>query len=72
MYVPITNIYRWFKNIPPKTRMIIGVGVMAYAGAGLYISDKAEEKFGLTPTEKDREQLQDVIPKISTIEKRTP
>ncbi|KAI4927943.1 uncharacterized protein J4E92_005423 [Alternaria infectoria] len=58
-------------NIPPKTRMIIGVGVMAYAGAGLYISDKAEEKFGLTPTEKDREQLQDVIPKISTIEKRT-
>ncbi|KAI4609389.1 hypothetical protein J4E81_007605 [Alternaria sp. BMP 2799] len=57
-------------NIPPKTRMIIGVGVMAYAGAGLYISDKAEEKFGLTPTEKDREQLQDVIPKISIIEKR--
>jgi len=51
--------------------MIIGAGVMAYAGAGLYISDKAEEKFGLTPTEKDRKQLQDVIPKISTIEKRT-
>ncbi|KAI4657171.1 uncharacterized protein J4E79_007787 [Alternaria viburni] len=65
-------VWQWFKNIPPKTRMIIGVGVMAYAGAGLYISDKAEEKFGLTPTEKDREQLQDVIPKISTIEKRTP
>jgi hypothetical protein len=52
--------------------MIIGVGVMAYAGAGLYISDKAEEKFGLTPTEKDREQLRDVIPKVSTIEKRSP
>jgi hypothetical protein len=52
--------------------MIIGVGVMAYAGAGLYISDKAEEKFGLTPTEKDQQQLRDVIPKVSTIERRSP
>jgi hypothetical protein len=51
--------------------MIIGVGIMAYAGAGLYISDKAEEKFGLTPTEKDREELLDAIPKVSTVEKRT-
>ena len=51
--------------------MIIGVGVMAYAGAGLYISDKAEEKFGLTPTEKDREELRHVLPKVSTVEKRT-
>jgi len=51
--------------------MIIGVGVMAYAGAGLYISDKAEEQFGLTPTEQDREKLRDAIPKVSTIEKRT-
>jgi hypothetical protein len=50
--------------------MIIGVGVMAYAGAGLYLSDKAEEKFGLTPTEKDREQLRDALPKIAAVEKR--
>ncbi|CAG5143954.1 uncharacterized protein ALTATR162_LOCUS1453 [Alternaria atra] len=64
-------VWQWFKGIPPKTRMIIGVGVMAYAGAGLYISDKAEEKFGLTPTEKDREELRDVLPKVSTVEKRT-
>ncbi|KAI4623343.1 hypothetical protein J4E83_004736 [Alternaria metachromatica] len=68
----VRTLNTWFKNIPPKTRMIIGVGVMAYAGAGLYISDKAEEKFGLTPTDQDREQLRDVIPKVSTIEKRTP
>jgi hypothetical protein len=50
--------------------MIIGVGIMAYAGAGLYISDKAEERFGLTPTEKDHEELRDALPKISTVEKR--
>jgi division protein CdvB (Snf7/Vps24/ESCRT-III family) len=46
---------------------------MGYAGLGLYLSDKAEEKFGFKPTEKDREELRNelrkVIPKISTIEK---
>lgn len=50
--------------------MIIGVGIMAYAGAGLYLSDRAEERFGLTPTEKDREELRKAMPKIATVEKR--
>jgi hypothetical protein len=52
--------------------VIIGVGIMAYAGAGLYLSDKAEERLGLTPTEKDREELRDALPKITTVEKRSP
>jgi hypothetical protein len=50
--------------------MIIGVGVMAYAGAGLWISDKAEERLGFTPTEKDREELREALPKITTVDKR--
>ncbi|KAJ4363015.1 hypothetical protein N0V83_010133 [Neocucurbitaria cava] len=63
-------VWQWFKSIPPRTRMIIGVGIMAYAGAGLYLSDRAEERFGLTPTEKDREELRKAMPKIATFEKR--
>ncbi|CAA9961820.1 hypothetical protein CFE70_005230 [Pyrenophora teres f. teres 0-1] len=65
-------VWQWFKSIQPKTRMMIGVGIMAYAGAGLYLSDKAEEKFGLTPTEQDRKQLREAIPRISPVEKRNP
>lgn len=42
---------------------------MAYAGIALVLSDKAEEKFGLVPTEKDKEELNKVIPRITTIEK---
>ena len=42
---------------------------MAYAGVGLFLSDKAEEKFGLTPTEKDREELRNALPKITTVDK---
>jgi hypothetical protein len=61
--------YRWYKGIAPKTRMIIGVGIVAYAGLGLFLSDKAEEKFGLVPTEKDREELKKAMPKIIPIER---
>jgi hypothetical protein len=59
----------WYKAITPKTRVAIGFGIMAYAGFGLFLSDKAEEKFGLTPTEKDKEELRNALPKISTVER---
>lgn len=49
--------------------MIVGVTIMMYAGAGLYFTDKAEEKFGLTPTDKDFEELRKAMPKISAVEK---
>lgn len=53
--------------------MMVGVGVMMYAVAGMYLTDKAEERYGLTPTEKDheslREDIQSVMPKISVVEK---
>ncbi|KAF1946904.1 hypothetical protein EJ02DRAFT_440807 [Clathrospora elynae] len=64
--------WQWFKGIPPRTRIIVGVGIMAYSAVGLYLSDKAEEKFGLTPTDKDREELRNALPKITTVEKRNP
>ncbi|KAH3952004.1 hypothetical protein HBI56_146610 [Parastagonospora nodorum] len=63
-------IWQWYRAITPKTRIMIGVGVMAYAGAGLFLSDKAEEKFGLTPTEKDMAELRESLPKISTVDRK--
>jgi hypothetical protein len=42
---------------------------MGYAATGLFLSDKAEEKFGLTPTPEDHERLRQAIPKIRTVEK---
>jgi hypothetical protein len=48
---------------------MIGAGIMAYAGLGLFLSNKAEEKFGLTPTDKDREELRNAMPKITTVER---
>jgi hypothetical protein len=49
---------------------MIGVGIMAYAGVGLFLSDKAEEKFGLTPTERDMAELREALPKITTVDRK--
>ncbi|KAF2111106.1 hypothetical protein BDV96DRAFT_526826 [Lophiotrema nucula] len=63
-------VWQWYKGIAPKTRLMLGLGVMAYAGVGLYLSDKAEEKLGWVATEKDKEELRNSLPKIIPIEKR--
>ncbi len=46
----------------------MGLGTMAWAGLGLLLSDKAEEAFGLKPTEKDKEGLKDLLPKVRRVD----
>lgn len=48
--------------------MYVGVGVMVYSALGLALSRKAEERFGMVPTEKDREALREALPKIRSVE----
>jgi hypothetical protein len=48
--------------LTPKTKALIGIGIMGYAVAGLYLSDTAEEKFGMKATDEDRAKLREVIP----------
>ncbi|UKZ74001.1 hypothetical protein TrVFT333_001655 [Trichoderma virens FT-333] len=61
--------YRAYTNLSPKTRLGVGVAIIAWGCAGLYISDKAEEKLGFTPTEEDKAELRNMAPKITTVDK---
>ncbi|KAF2275750.1 uncharacterized protein EI97DRAFT_459205 [Westerdykella ornata] len=62
-------VWQWYKGIAPKTRILIGVGIMGYAVFGMFMSDKVEEKLGLVPTEQDKEELKRVMPRIITVDK---
>ncbi|KAL6698276.1 hypothetical protein J3F84DRAFT_346631 [Trichoderma pleuroticola] len=58
-----------YKNLTPKTRLGVGVAIIAWGGLGLYLSDKAEEKLGFTPTDEDKAELRNLAPKITTVDK---
>ncbi|KAF8863275.1 hypothetical protein BDZ45DRAFT_798568 [Acephala macrosclerotiorum] len=59
-----------FRNLSPKTRIGVGVGFLAWGTIGLYISDNyAEKKLGFEATEKDREALEAVVPRITAVKR---
>jgi hypothetical protein len=63
------SLWTSYRSLSPRTRLLIGGGIMAYAGLGLFLSDKAEEAFGFVPTEQDKQRLKEAIPKISLVER---
>lgn len=53
----------------PTTRAGVGVAIIAWGAAGLYLTPVVEEKMGLTPSEEDKAALDKYRPKIVTVEK---
>jgi hypothetical protein len=49
--------------------MMVGGSVIAWGALGLFISDRAEESFGLVPTEEDKRRLKEAVPKVHFVEK---
>jgi len=42
---------------------------MGYAGFGVLMSDQAEKIFGMAPTDRDKEKLQEAIPRIRHVDR---
>lgn len=59
---------RSYRTLTPRTRILIGAGIMAYALAGQFLADKAESTLGYTPSAEDREKLDRVMPKIRVLD----
>lgn len=60
---------RKYRGLSPKTRLLIGGGIMAYAVLGLLVSDEAEKKFGMVPTEEDKKELKSWVPKVTMVDR---
>ncbi|EME79072.1 uncharacterized protein MYCFIDRAFT_34725 [Pseudocercospora fijiensis CIRAD86] len=63
------SLWHSYRSLSPRTRLIIGGGIIAYATAGLFLSDKAESFFGFTPSEQDKQALKDAVPRVQFVEK---
>lgn len=62
-------MFKAFKGLSPTARAGVGVGIIAWGTAGLYLTPAVEEKMGLTPTEEDKAALDKYKPRIITVDK---
>lgn len=60
---------RAYQGLSVKSRLGVGVGLLAWGVAGMYFTDQAEEKFGYKPTEKDKAALEEMKPKIHLVDR---
>ncbi|KAJ6258479.1 hypothetical protein Dda_6521 [Drechslerella dactyloides] len=64
----MSAVWRWFTGLSQTSRLALGGGLIAYGLVGSYLTDRAEETFGLVPTEEDKQKLRGLVPKISVVE----
>ncbi|MCJ1400892.1 hypothetical protein MMC11_004103 [Xylographa trunciseda] len=58
-----------YTALTPRTRLLVGLGIITWGGLGLLVTDQAEKKFNMVPTERDREKLEEVMPRITIVER---
>jgi hypothetical protein len=62
---------RKYLSLAPRTRLVLGGSLIAWATIGIYVSDTSEKAFGLEATDEDRKRLQEVLPRIREVERRS-
>ncbi len=58
-----------YRALSPRTRLGVGVGVLVWGTLGLYLSDAAADRMGMTPSEADKEALAKMTPRIHVVDR---
>ncbi|KAF9886676.1 hypothetical protein FE257_011190 [Aspergillus nanangensis] len=59
-----------YRSLSPKTRALFGIGVMAWASIGLWMSPQVENAMGMVPTTAEQEELdRKMALRVSRVEK---
>ncbi|RPB26062.1 hypothetical protein L211DRAFT_782400, partial [Terfezia boudieri ATCC MYA-4762] len=61
---------RSYQNLSSRARLLIGGAVIAYSLAGLWVADTAEKKFGFTPSEEEKKELRDLVPRVRVVDSK--
>ena len=65
----VFHLPRSFRSLSPRARAGVGAALLAWGFIGLQIADRAEERFGYTPSEEDREALDRMRPRIIPVDR---
>ncbi|KAI0132315.1 hypothetical protein BJ170DRAFT_680201 [Xylariales sp. AK1849] len=63
------SLLQSFRNLSPRMRLGVGVGLLAWGAIGLQLSDRAEEKFGFKASEEEKAAVSQLAPRIITVDK---
>ncbi|MCJ1244964.1 hypothetical protein MMC30_002165 [Trapelia coarctata] len=63
------SFWQSYKSLTPRTRVFLGLGIITWAGIGLFVTDQTERKFNMVPTEQERKELEGLIPRVRLVEK---
>ncbi|KAI1491386.1 hypothetical protein F4809DRAFT_638268 [Biscogniauxia mediterranea] len=62
------SLLQSFRNLSPRARLGVGVGLLAWGVIGLQLSDRAEEKY-FKASEEEKAALRALGPSITTVER---
>ncbi|PNS16258.1 hypothetical protein CAC42_6365 [Sphaceloma murrayae] len=65
----MSSLWTKYRTLPARTRILIGTGLIGYALVAQTLTDKVEEPLGLKATEKDKEELARIMPRIRSVER---
>ncbi|KKZ63803.1 hypothetical protein EMCG_01907 [[Emmonsia] crescens] len=64
------SLWSSYRNLSPRTRLLFGAGLMAYATAGMWWSPKVEEALGMAPSQEEQAELERKLSvKVSSVER---
>lgn len=63
------SLWRAYQGLSSNARVGVGVGLLCWGAIGLYMSDRAEERFGYTPSDQDKAALEMMKPKIHVVDR---
>ena len=53
--------HRSYTSLQPRTRLLFGAGIIAWASLGLYFQPSIERGLGMTPTEQETEDAKRLV-----------
>ncbi|KAI1476355.1 hypothetical protein K445DRAFT_323574 [Daldinia sp. EC12] len=63
------SLLQSFRNLSPRARIGVGLGLLAWGAIGLQLADRAEERYGFTPTDEDKAALAKILPSVTAVDR---
>ncbi|KAK7927792.1 hypothetical protein PG985_004790 [Apiospora marii] len=63
------SVLQSFRNLSPRMRLGVGLGLLAWGAVGLQLSDRAEDKYGFKASDEEKARLRQLVPRIVTVDR---